>query len=79
MSEFVSNLKEANVHNLHRLVKNGDKKYLCFTQTNASNGWSVLVSDGIDVWMQEYDEDSLEALRDLSGINALDAYLAKIR
>lgn len=79
MSGFLSALKEADVDNLHKQLNHGDKRYLCFTKVTQGGKWRVLVSDGIDVWMQEYDEDSLEALRDVGGINSMDAYLNKFR
>lgn len=81
----MENLKElvenAKVKEIHQTVENGRQKYMCFT--SFSNGlsptWNMCVSDGVDMWRLELDEDELDAHRDLAGVNSADTFLSRFK
>ncbi|CAL1542620.1 unnamed protein product [Lymnaea stagnalis] len=53
-------ISEAKVDNLFKVVVNGRQKYICSTR---NNGKSLVfqVTDGVDVWLLDLDEDGLKA------------------
>ena len=68
---------ESKVESLHSVVQNGNQEFLCFTRF--STNWIICVTDGVDLWRLELDEEELESCRELAESNSLDAYLGKIR
>ena len=77
MTSFAAQIKEANVDNIHRVVQCNDEKYLCFTRLATT--WFVSVTDGVTLWRVDLDDEEVDALRDLAGINTVEAYLTRFR
>lgn len=77
MSAYKESILGAKVSSLHRVIENGRQRYLCFTKM--ATNWSLNVTDGIDVWRLELDEDELESHRELSETSTKEAFLLKIR
>ena len=77
MSSFAAQIKEANVADIHRVVQCDGEKYLCFTRLAIS--WFVSVTDGVTLWRVDLDEEEVDALRDLAGVNTIEAYLTRFR
>ena len=77
MSSFAAQIKEANVADIHHVVQCNGEKYLCFTRLAAS--WFVSVTDGVTLWRVDLDEEEVDALRDLAGVNTIEAYLTRFR
>ncbi|KAH3853349.1 uncharacterized protein LOC127875261 [Dreissena polymorpha] len=78
MSEFVSHIQDSGCAKIHRVVTNGDERYLCFTRL-ANSAWFVIASDGVSVWKTEVDEDEADTIRELAGISTTEAFVNKIR
>lgn len=80
MSSFKKVLRECNVDCLHQVVENDGQRFLCFTRLgNSENSWIVVVTNGTDVWKNEYDEEGLEALSDLVNARTTDTFLTRFR
>ena len=62
---------------IHRVVQSNGEKYLCFTRLASS--WFVSVTDGVTLWRVDLDEEEVDALRDLAGVNTVEAYLTRFR
>ncbi|XP_052766921.1 uncharacterized protein LOC128207817 [Mya arenaria] len=77
MTTFAAQITEAKCSDLHRAVKSGDDRHLCFTRLSGT--WLVCVTDGVSLWRTELDEEEVDALRDLAGINTLEAFFHKFR
>ena len=77
MTSFATLITEAKCRELHRVIKSDGEKFLCFTRVTSS--WIVCVTDGVSLWKVDLDEEEADALRDLAGINSMDAFLARIR
>ncbi|CAG5130527.1 unnamed protein product [Candidula unifasciata] len=78
-SSFATTLSDAKVDALQKVVSNGRVKYLCFTKCTDSESWVINVTDGIDLWLLELDVHGLEAQKDLSGIDSIEAFLIRFR
>ncbi|XP_076441824.1 protein PAXX-like [Babylonia areolata] len=80
MSDLKSVVKNCKVESVHAVVENGRQKFLCFTRLSEEDStWFVLASDGADVWRSEFDEDGLDAQRDLVNISTSDAFLTRFK
>ncbi|KAK7466621.1 hypothetical protein BaRGS_00037278 [Batillaria attramentaria] len=80
MSDIKSIVKNNNVESIHRVVENGRQKFLCFTRLGeADDVWVVVVTDGADVWKNEFDEEGLDAQRDLVNVSTTDAFLTRVK
>jgi hypothetical protein len=80
MTDLKSIIKKCDVDSVHTVVENGRQKFLCFTRLcEADDVWFVVVSDGKDVWRSDFDEDALEAQRDLVNINSTDTFLTRFK
>ena len=79
MSDLASQLRDAKLESAQRVVTNGGQKYLCFTRIRDSKLWVIAATDGIDVWSQQFDEEGLEAQRDLSGVTSVESFLLRFR
>ncbi|GFR96774.1 protein PAXX [Elysia marginata] len=79
MSDLMSQLRDAKLDNAQHVVSNGRQKYLCFTKTVDSKLWVLAATDGIDVWSQEFDEEGLDAQRDLCSVTSIDSFLLRFR
>lgn len=79
MTNLMSQLQDAKLDNVQQVITNGRQKYMCFTKTVDSKLWLLAATDGIDVWSQEFDEDGLDAQRDLCGVTSVDSFLHKFR
>lgn len=80
MSAVTNILKKCQVDSVHRSIENGRQKFLCFTRLEeADDSWVVVVTDGVDVWKNEYDEEALKAQCDLVSISQLDVFLTRFR
>ncbi|RUS85271.1 hypothetical protein EGW08_006972 [Elysia chlorotica] len=79
MTDLLSQLKDAKLDSTQCVTTNGRQKFLCFTKTVDSKQWVVAVTDGIDVWSQEFDEEGLEAQRDLSGVASVESFLSRFK
>jgi len=77
MATFVDNVTEHKCSSLHRVVKNDDDKYLCFTRL--STEFVVGVTDGVTLWKVDLDEEEADNTRDLAGITTLGAFLTRLR
>ena len=81
--------KDIDLYSLHRTIENGRQKYLCFTKLkikttdeNASSDGRVLmleVSDGLDLWIVELDDQDVDTHRDLHNMSTSEAFYSKIR
>ncbi|KAL8602465.1 hypothetical protein ACOMHN_063332 [Nucella lapillus] len=80
MSDLKSIVKNCKVESVHAVIENGRQKFLCFTRlSEEENTWFVLASDGADVWRVEFDEDGLDAQRDLVNVSTTDAFLTRFK
>ena len=77
MASLAAQIKEANVEDIHRVVQCNGDKYLCFTRLAAT--WLVNVTDGVTLWRVNLDDEEVDALRDLAGVNTVEAYLTRFR
>ncbi|XP_061172625.1 uncharacterized protein LOC133181971 [Saccostrea echinata] len=77
MSSYKDSILDAKVINLHKVVENGRQRFICFTKMGTY--WSLNVTDGLDVWRLEMDEDEFESHRELSETSSKEAFLLKIR
>ena len=77
MTVYKDSILEAKVVDLHKIIRNGHQRFLCYTSMGAS--FSLNTTDGVDVWRLEMDEDELESHRELSETSSLEAFLLKIR
>lgn len=77
MSDLKSLVETAEVKEIHRVVQNGNEKFLCFTRTSAT--WMLCTTNGTDMWKVEIDEDELESYRDLAGVTTVEVFLSKFR
>ncbi|WAR20202.1 hypothetical protein MAR_002040 [Mya arenaria] len=55
MTTFAAQITEAKCSDLHRAVKSGDDRHLCFTRLSGT--WLVCVTDGVSLWRTELDEE----------------------
>ena len=80
MTDLKSIVKNCGVESIHTVVENGRQKFLCFTRLSEANDtWFVVASDGADVWRSEFDEDGLDAQRDLVNVSTTDAFLTRLK
>ena len=79
MSDTITQLKDAKLDSAQCLITNGRQKFLCFTKTVDSKLWVVAITDGIDMWSQEFDEEGLEAQSDLSGVTTVESFLLRFK
>lgn len=77
MSGFRELIRESGIDSLNRVIQNGDTKYVVFTRLTSQ--WALCVSDGIEVWRIEWDEEEMEAHRDLAGISSASVMLNRIK
>jgi hypothetical protein len=77
MTSFITLITDAKCRQLHRVIKSGGEKYLCFTRVTSA--WIVCVTDGVSLWKVDLDEEETDALRDLAGINTMEAFLTRFR
>lgn len=77
MTSLKNLVTEAKVDGLHSVVENGNQKFLCFTRF--STDWIICVTDGVDMWRLELDDEELESCRELAEATSMDSYLGKIR
>ena len=77
MASLKDLVTDNNVNELHNVVENGRQKFLCYT--SLSSYWLLAVTDGVDLWKLELDEEELESHRELAEINTNDAFLSKVR
>jgi len=77
MTSLKTQLIDANADGIHRVVENGNQKFLCFTRT--TDIWIICVTDGTDVWKTEIDADELESYKDLAEVTTVEAFLSKFR
>ncbi|KAK3094204.1 hypothetical protein FSP39_025419 [Pinctada imbricata] len=79
MTTFKELITDANVHELHTIIENGRQKFLCYTKLRSDSEWLVGVTDGVDVWKLDIDEDELDSHRELAEINSNEAFLNKVK
>ena len=80
MTDLRNIIKNNNVDSIHTVVENGRQKFLCYTHlSEADDTWFVVASDGADVWRNEFDEEGLDAQRDLVNISTVDAFLTRFK
>lgn len=80
MMDIKSITKNCKVESIHTVVEIEQQKFLCFTRLSETNDtWFVVASDGADVWRREFDEEGLDAQRDLVNISTTDAFLTRFR
>jgi hypothetical protein len=77
MTSLKNLVTEAKVESLHSVVENGNQNFLCFT--GFSTNWIICVTDGVDMWRMELDDEELESCREVAEVNSMDSYLGKIR
>ena len=77
MTSLKNLVTEAKVESLHSVVENGNQNFLCFTRF--STNWIICVTDGVDMWRMELDDEELESCREVAEVNSMDSYLGKIR
>ncbi|XP_053375933.1 uncharacterized protein LOC123527438 [Mercenaria mercenaria] len=77
MTSFKSLISDAKCTELHRVVESEGDKFLCFTRFTSN--WILCVTDGLALWKVDLDEEETDALRDLAGINTMDAFLTRFR
>lgn len=80
MSDLKTSVRKNGVECVHKVVENGRQKFLCFSRlADANDAWVLMVTDGADAWKMEYDEEGLEAQRDLVNVSTTDAFLTRVR
>jgi len=77
MATFATQITDAKCSDLHRVVTSGGERHLCFTRF--AGVWHVNVTDGVTLWKAGLDEDDVNAVRDLAGINTVEAFFNKFR
>ncbi|CAH1791798.1 unnamed protein product [Owenia fusiformis] len=80
MSSFHQKIKDQKLDSLHKVIDNGTNKYLFFTKfLDQHQSWILCVSDGIELWRLEVDDQELDTRRDVLELSSIDSYLTKFR
>ena len=80
MTTFDAILKEAEVSTLHLSIDNGSQRYVCCTKIGYDFSSFILqVTDGIDVWSLELENDDVDTQKDLHNLSSTKVFFRKIK